>query len=307
MAQLIIARAVHIASSILLTGIFTFDLVMFGRDRRHRSGDLHEVERRLFRLAVCGLITAFLSALLWFWLEVASMNGLSLTNAFSPTAWRTVLFETQFGRVWQLRLSVIAVVFTLVASGLAQDQVRRTLILVLWLLSIVLLVSLVWIGHAAAASAQPLGVLGDALHLCAAGAWLGGLTPLAIFLRRTSVSSSLDKQAAPVLARFSTLSVCCVGVLFLSGISNSWLLVGSIHALFTTPYGGFLLFKLTLFAILVALGARNRFLVKAELPRARANPDLLSQLRRNVLCEICLGVAVVAIVGCLGVTPPARH
>jgi putative copper export protein len=126
MAQLIIARTVHIASSILLTGIFTFDLVMFGRDRRHGSGDLHEIERRLFRLAVWGLITAFLSALLWFWLEVASMSGLSLTNAFSPTTWRTVLFETQFGRVWQLRLSVIAVVFALVASGLAQDQVRRT-------------------------------------------------------------------------------------------------------------------------------------------------------------------------------------
>jgi copper resistance protein D len=307
MAQLIIARAVHIASAILITGIFTFDLVMFGRGRRHGSSDLHEVERRLFRLAVWGLITAFLFALLWFWLEVASMRGLSLTNAFSPTAWRTVLFETQFGRVWQLRLSVIAVAFALVASGLAQDQARGTLILFLWLLSIVLLVSLVWIGHAAAASAQPLGTLGDALHLCAAGAWLGGLTPLAIFLRRTAVSSSLDKHAAPVLERFSTLSLCCVGVLFLSGISNSWLLVGSIHALFTTPYGRFLLFKLTLFAILVGFGARNRFLVKAKLPRVRTDPDLLSQLRRNVLCEICLGVAVVGIVACLGVMAPVRH
>jgi putative copper resistance protein D len=306
-ALLIITRTVQIAGSILLAGIFTFDLVMLAPDGRLGRVDFQEIERRLLRLAVWSLVAALLSALLWFWLEVASMNGLSLTNAFSPTAWQTVLFETQFGRVWQLRLSVIAVVFALVASGLAQDQVRRTLIFFLWLLSIVLLVSLVWIGHAGAVSARPLGVLGDALHLCAAGAWLGGLTPLAIFLRCTSVSSSLDEQAAPVLARFSTLSVCCVGVLFLSGISNSWLLVGSIHALFTTPYGRFLLFKVTLFAILVALGARNRFLVKAKLLKARANPDLLSQLRRNVLCEICLGVAVVAIVGCLGVTPPARH
>jgi len=30
-------------------------------------------------------------------------------------------------------------------------------------------------------------------------------------------------------------------------------------------------------------------------------------VHRNVLCEVCLGVAVVAIVACLGVMPPARH
>jgi putative copper export protein len=33
---------------------------------------------------------------------------------------------------------------------------------------------------------------------------------------------------------------------------------------------------------------------------------LLGQLRRKVICEACLGLAVVAIVACLGVTPPAR-
>ena len=45
------------------------------------------------------------------------MSGLSLKNAFSATAWPTVLFETQFGRVWQLRLGLIAALFVLVARG----------------------------------------------------------------------------------------------------------------------------------------------------------------------------------------------
>jgi putative copper resistance protein D len=77
--------------------------------------------------------------------------------------------------------------------------------------------------------------------------------------------------------------------------------------LFTTPYGRLLLVKLALFAILVAFGARNRFLVKAKLTKTAADPDSLAQLRRNVLWEAYLGVAVVVIVACLGVTPPARH
>jgi copper resistance protein D len=307
LTALIITRAVHIAVSIQLAGIFTFDLVTLGLTGLSENNDLHEIERLLFRLTVWGLIAALLSALLWFWLEVASMSGLPLQNTFSVSAWGTVLLETRFGRVWQLRLGLIATAFVLVASALAQIKARRALIAVLWLVSVVLLVSLALISHAAAATMQPLGMLGDMIHLCAAGLWIGGLVPLAIFLACVRASFSLREMVPYVLPRFSTLSLCCVSVLFVSGISNSWLLVGSIYALFATPYGQLLLFKLALFAILVGFGARNRFLVKAKLPKAAADPNLLGQLRRNVVCEACLGVAVVVIVACLGVTPPARH
>jgi copper resistance protein D len=305
-ALLIIARTAQIAASILLAGIFTFELVTLGPAGRVASGDLREVERCLLRLARWSAVAALLSALLWFWLEVTSMSGVSFAKAFSTTAWQVVLFETEFGRVWQLRLGLTAVTFALAALTLAQDPVRRGFLLVLWLLSVVLLVSLAWISHAAAARVQPLGLLGDVLHLCAAGVWIGGLAPLAIFLTRAHASFTLGECAAPVLKRFSTLSLGCVSVLAVSGISNSWLLVGSIHALLTTRYGWLLLFKLTLFGILVSFGARNRFVIKTKLMSAPTRSDLLSHLRRNVICEVCLGTAVVAIVGCLGVTAPAH-
>ncbi len=65
---------------------------------------------------------------------------------------------------------------------------RRPAILVLWLVSVVLLVSLAWISHAALRDCnnQPVA---DALHLCAAGLWIGGLVPLLICLTQASVSS----------------------------------------------------------------------------------------------------------------------
>jgi len=306
-AWLIIARSAQIAASILIAGIFAFELVMLGPVRRAGSDDLNELERQFSQLALWSLLAAVLSALLWFGLEVTSMSGLSFAKAFSGTAWRTLLFETEFGRVWQVRLGLSAVTFALAAFTLTQDQMRRGLLLVLWLLSVVLLVSLAWISHAAAARVQPLGLLGDALHLCAAGAWIGGLAPLAIFLTRARASFTLGECAAPVLKRFSTLSLSCVSILAGSGISNSWLLVGSIPALFTTRYGWLLLFKLTLFGILVGCGVRNRFVIKTKLLNAPASSDLLTQLRRNVIWEACLGLAVMIIVACLGVMPPARH
>ena len=75
---LIITRAVHIAASILFMGIFSFDFITLALTGLSESDDLHEIERRLFRLAVWSLIAALLSAVLWFWLEVASMSGLLL-------------------------------------------------------------------------------------------------------------------------------------------------------------------------------------------------------------------------------------
>jgi copper resistance protein D len=304
---LIITRAIHIGASILIAGIFTFDFVTLGLTGQPESDDLYEFERRLFRLAFWSLIAAFLSALLWFWLEVASMRELSFEDALSTTAWGAVLFQTQFGRVWQFRLGLIAAAFVLVASALAQIKARRALLVVLWLLSVLLLISLAWVSHAAAATVHPFGVSGDMLHLCAAGLWVGGLVPLLIFLTPTRAEFSLGETVVRVVRRFSTLSLCCVSVLAVSGISNSWLLVGSIHALFTRRYGQLLLLKLVLFAILVGFGARNRFLTKTMPFKAPDDRNVLSQLRRNVICEAWLGFAVVAIVACLGVTPPARH
>jgi copper resistance protein D len=305
---LIIIRSVHIAASMLLAGTFTFDLVALGLTDRSVRNDLNHVERRLIRLALWSLITALLSALFWFCLEVASMNELSFKNALSATAWGAVLFETQFGRVWQFRLGLIAIAFVLVlVAAVPQVKARRVLIAVLWLVSVILLVSLALISHAAAATVHPFGVAGDMLHLCVAGLWIGGLVPLAIFLARTRASFSLGETIARVVRRFSTLSFCCVSLILVSGISNSWLLVGSIHALFTTPYGQLLLFKLALFAIIVGFGGRNRFLIKAKSLKGPSGPNVLSQLRCNVICEALLGLAVVVIVACLGVTPPARH
>ena len=305
-ALLIVARSVQIAASLLFAGIFTFEVVALGPTGPPLSNDRDELDRRLLRLGLGTLVAALLSAFLWFWLVVAGMSGLPFLHAFSEDAWRAVLFQTDFGRIWQLRLGLILVAFPLVALGLVRKKPRNAVKLVLWPLALVLLVSLAWISHAAAASRQPLGLVGDALHLCAAGGWMGGLLPLAIFLARVELSVSLGEQAPNVLRRFSALSLGCVSVLALSGLSNSWLLVGSIDALCTTPYGFLLLVKLTLFAVLLGLGARNRLAIKTERWSAGSRLDLFSTLRRNVIFEICLGLVVVAIVGWLGITPPAK-
>lgn len=130
---LIITRAIHIGASILIAGIFTFDLVTLGLAGPVKS-DLHEIDRRLFSLALWSLLVSLVSAVLWFWLEVANMNGLSFVDAFSARAWQKVLFETVFGHLWLLRLGITAVALVLAVSQLAGNDVpRRPAILALFL------------------------------------------------------------------------------------------------------------------------------------------------------------------------------
>jgi putative copper resistance protein D len=299
-SQLVIARSVEFAPSLLVAGIFTFE-ILIAQAGRQSAAQTNPVKRRLLYLALWALVAAFLAALLWFAFEAANMSGRPLTRAFSGGSWKTVFSATRFGHVWALRLGLIGACLVLVTLRLRCNLEHAALRLLLWLFSFALLISLAWISHAAAEGSQPFGLLNDALHLCVAAAWLGGLPCLAIYLTTTPPAT-----VTPILQRFSTLSLCCVSVLVVSGIANAWLLVGSLVALFATRYGALLLLKLALFAILLGFGARNRLLVKANSRSAVAPPALLARIRRNLRWEIGLGLGVVAVVGWLGATPPPR-
>ena len=299
LSLLIIARGVQIGAAVLLAGIFSFELFVLRRSDYSNSGHLR-VTRLLLRLGWWSALAALLSGLLWFGFEVTSMSRLSVAEAFRGTSWRTVLSATRFGHLWGVRLLLLIFCLVLMAiRGRGTDRAQHRFAFLLWLSASVFLISLARISHAAVAAEQPVGLIGDAIHLAAAGVWLGGLPCLAIYLL-----TMVDSASPRVLRRFSTLSLSCVAVLTVSGLSNAWLLVGSVKALFTTRYGALLLGKLALFGLLVVVGARNRSLVRnfpAETARAA-----LHRLRRGIAEEIALGGAIIAIVGWLGVTAPPR-
>jgi uncharacterized membrane protein/mono/diheme cytochrome c family protein len=171
--------------------------------------------------------------------------------------------------------------------------------------------SLAWAGHGGA-NAGPAGVfqvVADALHLVAAGAWIGGLVPFALVMAcalRTR-SEAWNQVAADITRRFSAFAVIVVGVLLLTGLSNTWFLVGSLPRLLGTTYGQLLLLKIALVIAMVAVAAVNRLVLMPRLRDAAGAAGVLIRLRRNGLIEITLGLVILAVVGTLGTTPPAAH
>jgi putative copper resistance protein D len=254
------------------------------------------------------LILEAISGGFWFWFVTADMSGQSPWGILDPADLGTVLWQTQFGRLW-LGRAVVAVVLGLVFFFVSR---RKTFLLpgpslLNWFvpaLSGVLLITLAWAGHAAAGiHYQALHLLADILHLVIGSIWPAGLIPLAGFLWQ----SDRRKQTLPAdweikaLQRFSQISLIAVLTLLVTGLINGWLMVGSWEALVTTIYGRLLLGKVFVVGIMVGLGALNRLHL---LPQIQAAPIMFQTLRRTILAESCLALVILIIVGIMGMTSP---
>jgi putative copper resistance protein D len=298
---LVATRAIHFAATSIASGALVFRTVVAESVLRPEPATA-EAFRMLIRCVawIC-LLVATLSGAIWLVLQAASMSGLPPgdTEALS-----TVLNETQFGQVAEIRL-VLAIVLAVL---LAYDRVAGAD----WAasaLTLGLTASLAWTGHAGStlSEAGALHLAADALHLCASAVWIGGLLSLILFftsLRRTR-REDVALHARAATERFSVLGIVSVAALSVTGIVNATMLVGSFRAFAGTDYGQLLMLKLALFAVMLVLAATNRLRLTPRL--ASSFDDALGGLRRNSAIEFALGLLILTIVALLGMLHPASH
>lgn len=306
---LIVARAVHFASAMLLFGGLALLLFVAEPAWRSHGGDI-AADRLLFLRRVASsawwvLIASVASALAWLMCEACEMSGQPLEQALNQNTLALVLEATTFGRLWIVRL-ILATVLALLILRLARagsEDGRQRFAWVALVVAAAYLASLAWAGHAAAGleSQREIQLGADVVHLLAAGGWVGALPGLVLLL---GSRPQLD-VASRAAQRFSTLGVISVGALLFTGIVNARYLVGTIPALIGTHYGRLLLAKLTLFLIMLCLATVNRTVLTPRLGLGAA--AALTTLRRNALLEIIAGLGIISIVGALGVTIPGAH
>jgi putative copper resistance protein D len=298
------ARALHTAALVVLFGELLFVHVV-----------APEEARPLHFIAIAGgaLALATASALAWLGLEAVHMSGLPWDEALAPETIRTLVMQTFFGRLWLARFLLLAVPWAWLVFF--RDPQARGMSIVAAGAAALLLASLAGMGHAAGSRGAD-GVARfaiDALHLLAAGAWIGMLAPLArTIARATSRPDAAFGRAREATRRFSAVGVASVGTLLLTGVGNVAYANGSLDAhglmdLSASGYGRLLGVKLVLFAMMIALAAVNRVRLTPRLGSAVPEPSLRA-LRRNALAELVLGLAVVALAARLGTTmPPEPH
>lgn len=261
------------------------------------------------------LIVGATGALILFLLDSAValiLLGNKLQRGFpsGELLWR-YLTLTQSGQVWLAREVYGALLAIFMALLLARKNAGTTLLRMVTLLALPLVTSRSLASHAVAVrDDMALAVSSDALHLLATALWGGGLIALWHSLRfAKSQDGNASFAARVVVGRFSNLAWASVPVLFLTGLYQSWIHLGSLPALVTTDYGKALLLKLALFSLMLTAGALNFFATKPLLTRAdqKTAQAAIQKAVRRIGMESVLGVAIFSVTGLLALLPPGIH
>ncbi len=311
---LVYARAIHFAATIVAAGAVYFRVFIaapvFAAKGEVLAHFAENIRRQCYWQLWIGFVLAVLSGVLWLLLLAGTLYEAPLSELWSNGGLWTVATETRFGQVSLARLT-LAIVLAAMSVGWPA-LTPRAAGFVQAALATALLVAPAWTGHAGAtpglAGAWPLAA--DALHLLAAGIWLGALPLLAMLLAATCSAEirNTGELVVAVVRRFSLFGMASVVALLATGIINSWYEVGAWGDLLDTAYGRLVLVKAALFAAMVAVATVNRFhhtprLVTTGLVGRAAK----RRLQRNCWIETVLGFAAVSVAGVLGAMAPAIH
>lgn len=232
----------------------------------------------------------------------ASMAGVAVAELDRETL-AFVLWETGHGTAFMVQ--VFALLATVGLALLGRGARGR------WLAAAaagVAVGSLAWTGHAGATEGLPgaLHRLSDIVHLLAASAWIGAL---AILLRTIAKTGAAVAEAQQALAAFAVAGSVIVGLIILTGIVNSLMIVGvaGLPLLPGTLYGQLLIAKLALFALMLMLAALNRWRLTPRLGLRRASseaPREMTAVTRSLVLETGAAITILGLVAWLGLLAP---
>lgn len=297
MAHDVTAAAVAVRAALFLALMLLAGLPWFAGwlQRRVGAGLAWSMPRLAGAWACAALLALALSALQF--LQITARMADVDVSALDAGTLGWVAGQTALGLAWLARTGVLLTLAGLAWAWRRRPADKRRL---QWLavLGMAALATLAWNGHAGAGVGWHGGLQWgvDVIHLGAAAAWVGALAGLcALALGR----SALWRAA---LARFLRPGLSIVAVLALTGLVRTHELVGWAWTAWTqSAYAGWLLFKLALFAAMLALAWRNRRQATSGAPDPARTER---RLRWRLYGETVLIVVVVVVAALLGMTEP---
>ncbi|HYZ21269.1 MAG TPA: CopD family protein [Rhodopila sp.] len=275
-----VLRALHVAAMLSLLGTQACTIVIV-RAAPDRLG------RTLRRTALASGVLALLAGAAWLVLEAGAIAG-ATTFADLRDALPVVAAHTRFGRIVTVRLLLLL---------LATAAWQRPVLSLIPAAAAACLQGL--IGHAGAGRGAPL-LVSEALHLLAAGLWLGALLPLWLSIRGLPA-----RPAARACQRFTPLGLGCVLVLAGTGLAQGLSLIGGMRGVLFSTYGHIALLKAALFLFALVLAACNRLWLTdrmaAETSAARRH------LLASVAAETAIGLAIITAAAFLASSMPGAE
>lgn len=287
----------------ILFGIALFGIYALLPDERS-SGIARQYAVVMAATVVFGVILSLCSMVVM----TKAMTGASDYSELTSHIFGMVLTSTAVGRAWIARIAALAVCTAAIIALRRRPDARFATVAGA---ASVALVTAAWAGH----GAMDDGLRGyvhlalDALHLIAAGAWVGALAAFVLMSAKRHESAARKVETLNRTAKgFAHIGTLIVLTLLITGAVNYLLIVGpTVQGLLTTRYGELLVAKLTVFVLMLGLAAVNRFLLSPRLHsavRAGNHAKALGMLRSSLATEASLAIIILALVAWLGVLSP---
>lgn len=292
---LALVRGISVAACLAVLGTIVFQLIVAPPALALMDASLAaRFVWRWRRLLWTSLAIAALAGALWLLLASGRMAGVTEPGAM-VAAVPLVIQHSRFGAMLATRLGLLAGASIALT---ARPHPNRLVLAASLAGAAAALQALV--GHAASVGGALMDwlALSTLFHVLAAGLWLGQLPSLWRFL-----ADAPPAAASLALRRFSPLGAACVLVLAATALAQGWGLVGGLAGAVGTAYGWADLAKLSLFVVLLAIAAINRF---ALMPKLEASDPAAARraLCRSVMVETAVGLAIILVAGILASLPP---
>jgi copper transport protein len=164
-----------------------------------------------------------------------------------------------------------------------------------------LLATWAFAGHSSSMRWPEIGVITDVVHHAAAAAWIGGLAIVGWIVIPTATPDVL----VTAVRRFSRVAAVSVAVLVVTGLIQTVRLVGNPTNLLDADHGRYLLVKLVVLAGMLAIANVNRRRIDSRLDDPSTINRHLGSIRKAVVAEFAIGLAIVAITAAMVVSPPS--
>lgn len=244
------------------------------------------------RLSIFTAAAGMAAALLVIGLQGLDLLGLGVGDLAQGPVWKAGAFSV-YGQTSLVALGALAA--ALLGLWAKSDKLGAVAGLVAIVLA-GLAVSLS--GHASAAQPQWLMKPALFIHMVAIAWWVGALYPL-ILLLREDLATARDP-----LLRFSRAIPFAIVPLVLSGVVLALVQLGWPGPAWLSGYGAILAAKLVLLAALFIVASWNRWALTA--PAAAGDAQALRHMRRAIVAEIVLVLAILCLVSGWRFTPPPR-
>jgi putative copper resistance protein D len=259
------------------------------------------VQPRLRILLDGALITLFISTALVLLMRTATMADVPLQEALPFV--EKVIEKSHFGSLWTGRALALIVMISIWFVIRKKTPALGCALLLSGSAIIAFYISAA--SHAGDEGLFTLDSLINSTHIIGGCLWGGSVIAYLIII--TSLRQQGDAMHHTLCRsadRLSTLATVALALVISSGLLNAWHRLETIEELWQTDYGITLIIKLVFVAMMMAIGASNRFII---IPAMTGKPAASRRFQRVLSLDALLFITIICIAAAIGIQGPGEH